>query len=269
MITTPRTLLAIGIACSLGSASLASSQTVPARGSSAPSATSLAAMPNAVRAEVDRLVVDDAGKRATAAASLGEMGGAAISAVPWLAAVTYDTREVVSLSAGQTQVRALAAIALHQVGPRARDLLIARIGDTKLGTLERLQAASALSLMGDARAMGPVTALLRESLPSMPDGSRGYDLGGLIHWATYVAEGLACLPDTRVVAEFYLQVADIGITPGGSVTLREFKRLIDRMLGEPPFTSVQSARDWWAQNRGTAQLRAPAVCAQVQRGIQR
>ncbi len=51
--------------------------------------SSLSRLAPAVRDEVDRLVSDDAGRRATAAASLGDMGAAALDALPWLVARTH------------------------------------------------------------------------------------------------------------------------------------------------------------------------------------
>ena len=58
------------------------SSTVPQEKPSPVKGKKLSELPTAVREKMDRLASDDAGKRATAIISLGEMGQEAIQAIP-------------------------------------------------------------------------------------------------------------------------------------------------------------------------------------------
>ena len=87
----------------------------------------LAAMPREVREEVDRLASNDAGKRATGAVSLGQMGAAATQAIPYLVPLLGDSTEIWSIPLGKTTVSHIAGYALVQIGAKGTEVLISQL----------------------------------------------------------------------------------------------------------------------------------------------
>src|SRR5262245_64634593 len=86
----------------------------------------LAAMSREVREEVDRLASTDAGRRATGAGSLGQMGAAATPAIPYLAPLLEDNTTVYFLG-GETKVAVIAGMALAEIGPKGVEVLISQL----------------------------------------------------------------------------------------------------------------------------------------------
>jgi hypothetical protein len=93
----------------------------------APAKPKIAEIPKAVREEIERLISDDSAKRATAAASLAEMGPAAAPAIPYLAAALDDFRSVLSLRRGNVEVRTIVLDTLRPFREPATKEILSRL----------------------------------------------------------------------------------------------------------------------------------------------
>lgn len=150
----------------------------------AKAAKKLSVVPPAVRAEIDRLASDDAGKRATGAASLGEMGDEAIPAIPYLVGALGDTRAVIG-PGGRQQVAEVALATLAKLGEPAR---LALLDALKAGGERDLdQVMWALGRMKEPRAFDPLVRWLADA-----------------HWGEYAARTLGDLGDARAVDSLIL-----------------------------------------------------------------
>ena len=103
---------------------------------------------------VDALYGEEAAGRAYAAQRLGQLGPAAVDAVPFLVDALDDPNR---------EVRAQAAEALGALGDReAVEPLIARIADRDGDWSARAAAARALGRLGDRRAVEPLVSVLND-----------------------------------------------------------------------------------------------------------
>jgi HEAT repeat protein len=133
-----------------------------------------------VRAEIDRLASDDAGKRATGAASLAEMGDDAIPAIPYLIGALNDTRSVIG-PGGQSTVAEVALATLDKLGEPGR---LAMLEALKAGSDRRGfdQLMLALGRIKEPRAFEPLVGWLADA-----------------HWGQWAARALGELGDVRAV----------------------------------------------------------------------
>jgi len=134
------------------------SRTVPQEKPSPEKAKKLSELPAAVRDELDRLASDDAGKRATAIVSLGEMGQEAIPAIPMLIGALGDLREVIGMK-GRFKVDELALQTLTNLGEPARKSLLDVLQEEDRDR-DRDQVMWALGKMKETRAVEPLVRLL-------------------------------------------------------------------------------------------------------------
>jgi HEAT repeat protein len=213
--------------------------------------SSLSELPRPLREEIDRLASDDAGKRATAAVSLGEMGAQATPAIPYLIGALSDGRSVVG-PFGTSTVDELAVKALAQIGEPARQALLdalktksardlgsvmmalGKLQETRAVELilpyldgpEAVWAVAALGDMGDRRAVPP----LLEMLPAK-DGPMG------------VVEALGKLGDLRAVEPLMQLLREDGDQEHTSASKALFKLTGQR------FKNRKEAAAWWQQNK--------------------
>lgn len=122
-----------------------------------PSQTKISGIPPAVREEIERLISDDPAKRATAAASLGEMGPAAAPAIPYLVAALDDTRMVLSLLKGNVSVNSIVLDTLRLLGEPARKGILNRLAPPENAQFGAIWAVAELR---EARAVPLLTAIV-------------------------------------------------------------------------------------------------------------
>ncbi len=223
----------------------------------------------AVREEIDRLMSDDAGKRASAAMALSEIPGQAGPTIPYLIAILDDTKEVFGPVLGRTSVREVALHALRQIGrpavagllssldaqapdiregatwalgelraPEAVQPLIDRLPkETENGVL--WAAAHALAAIGDRRAL---PALI--SVSGRPFAENDSFPGA-------VAESIGSFKDPRSI-EPLISLAERASEAKNSyryVILRQVEALTGQKFGD----EAKAARAWWEQNKSKYQ----------------
>lgn len=210
-------------------------------------AGSLSRMPRPVREEVDRLVSDEAGKRATAAASLGEMGGNAIDALPWLVAVVQDARRVMSLTRGNTEVGSIAAEAIGKMGTPATVKLLALLNGPDTSPEARIGAAWVLAFQKNRIAVDSILQQMRAA------GGRATKENDqqLFDWEN----AIVCYDDTRVPEEL-LGVFEVlaKLRTEVSDSMSNHLRRFSELTGGPSFSTVAEARSWWESNKRAAKL---------------
>jgi hypothetical protein len=185
----------------------------------------LAQMPREVREEVDRVASNDAGKRATGAASLGQMGAVATPAIPYLVPLLDDATKVFVLGQGETQVALVAGESLVQIGTKGTEALISQLKrETNAPRWARCTAARVLGRKQVTAAAGALRAALAHSDVD--------DLEGL-----YIVEALAALGDSSAVAptmDFLLARKSVGLwqffqAPLKQLTCQDFKTQADAL----------------------------------------
>jgi HEAT repeat protein len=203
---------------------------------------SIAALPRAVRDEVEQLLSNDEGKRALAAASLGEMGASAAPALPWLFATVADTREVRSLRDGVVTVAFVAGRAMAAIGPQAVQYIVKKLDDPKTPWEERTVAIRALAII---QSPPTIDVLLRQiDLFDSPERQQGE--------ALLLSEALTCfLPDPRVPPA-YLQVAEFAERHKWPL---DWYLVFFNASTSQKFKVVAEAREWWSVNKTTASLK--------------
>jgi HEAT repeat protein len=137
-------------------------------GKAAPSKLADIAPP--VRDEIDRLMSGEAGKRASGAASLAEMGDAALPAIPYLIDALSDDRLVhgpVSTAANELSVRSVALYTLWKLGRPAVDAIIASLKSESWET--RGGAAWALAKLKIPEGVQPLVDLLSRETEKVAD----------------------------------------------------------------------------------------------------
>jgi hypothetical protein len=223
-----------------------------------------AKVPAAIREEIDRLASDDAGRRATAAFALGEMGAAAELAIPWLVAAMSDDRRTLSTHYGDAPVNLVVGKALARIGSAATKHVTTLLlsDDTRIEM--RLNSARALTVMRD----GTSLELLLKAIPyaysqADMDGDRK------AAFATEFRRLLPCyLPDRRVPEAFLtLEEAAQRASPSGPTDVQWFVYEFRESVKNVPMDvqKIEQARDWWSQNKATASLnpaRTWGICKQ-------
>lgn len=212
--------------------------------------TQLSELPTAVREELDKLASDDAGKRATAIVSLGEMGQQAIPAIPFLIGALGDTRQVVGLN-GRFHVYELAEQTLAKIGEPARQALLDALQAVDIKERDRVMWA--LAEMKETRAVEPLIRLLGE------------------RWRADAAEALGDIGDPRAVEPLLplLLLQDDIAGERAAVALGKLKdvRAVEPLIAALKKDNGNSARDalkeitgqdlrtgddwarWWEQNK--------------------
>jgi HEAT repeat protein len=152
----------------------------------------LSELPPAIRAEIDRLASDEAGKRATAAASLAEMGERAVPAIPYLIGALGDERMAIGSDAVK-QVRAFALTTLTKLGGPAREALLNALKSSDFidardpSSISQRSAGVlwALGKMREPRAVEPLIGLLAREEATLA--------------VRYAVEALGDIEDARAV----------------------------------------------------------------------
>lgn len=193
----------------------------------------LAALSREVREEVDRLASNEAGKRATGAASLGQMGAAATPAIPYLAALVSDGTEVYGLE-GRKTVGVIAGMALCEIGPKGTEVLIGQL--KREGNAERMARTNAARALGQKKvavAAPALRAALAHSAPNWFD-------------AQAIVEALAALNDSGSLVSimaFLEQHSDTDFSWGNY--MEPLKDLTGQL-----FRYKKDALTWWQENKG-------------------
>lgn len=219
----------------------------------------------ALREEIDRLMSDDAGKRASAAMALSEYKGDVTPAIPYLMAILDDGKEVFGPVLGKTTVRQVAAYSLGKVGKPAIAPLIGslnaqapdlregaawalgelKVQDAAEPLIEHLSKeteshvlgaiASALAAIGDKRA---VPALI--SAIDRPIGPQDN-----FPWA--MSESLASFKDPVAIGPL-ITLAERALA-AGNYTSSEVLRQAGTLAGHDFHNDAKAARAWWEQNK--------------------
>jgi HEAT repeat protein len=171
----------------------------------------LSDVPPAVRAEIDRLASDDAGKRATGAASLAEMGDEAIPSIPYLVGALGDNRSVIG--PGGPQIVAEVALAtLVKLGEPARQALLDALKADGRRDLDRVMWA--LGRIKEPRAFDPLVRWLADA-----------------HWGQYAAEALGDLGDARAVDPLILALKNKNVGAAGALGELKDPRAVEPLIG--------------------------------------
>jgi len=210
-------------------------------------APNLAAIPPSVRAEIDRLASDEPGQRVTAAESLGQMGGRAVAALPWLYATLDDGRTVYSLvfGFGRTTMWFVTARALAAIGKPAVDFMAKQLSDPRQRPIKGY-VLHALGTMLMPEALDLLLTQVDTISPMKPaDGSMAQ-----------VTSALGCYILDARVPDALLRLAEAAERTGPS--FNDALRTFDRFFGSAPasdkeFNTVDAARAWWKANASTAQ----------------
>lgn len=191
----------------------------------------LAAMSREVREEVDRLASNEAGKRATGAASLGQMGAAATPAIPYLVLLLADETEVYGLK-GKTRVAHTAGEALVEIGPKGKEALISQLRrESSAPWLARYYAAGVLGQKKVVEAIPVLRAALARSD---------------VNWveAGHIVEALAALNDSGSLVSIMAYLAqDI------ELYWPHYQKPLKNLTGQD-FKDKKDALTWWQENKG-------------------
>lgn len=232
---------------------------------SSPATVKLSKLPPAVRDEIDRLASDDPGKMATAATSLGEMGEAAIPAIPFLVKALEDPSKVFSMEEGESRVCDVALSALKKLGAPARDAVLEALNrkfdllkagedpiylDKYMDAAGKMKdrrafplllevskhkewhewAASSLGELGDTRAVEPLIEILKS-------GKQEY----------MVVTALGQLKDPRAVEPLIAALADDEKVQY-HVVPQNFRLALKNITGQN-FNPSKERAAWWAKNK--------------------
>jgi hypothetical protein len=190
-------------------------------------------MTREAREEVDRLASDDAGKRATGALSLGQMGAAATPAIPYLVPLLDDATKVYALGQGETQVALVAGEAMVQIGPKGTELLITQL--KRETNAPRWSRCTAARVLGRNKVSTAAPALRAALAPSDVD-----DLEGL-----YIVEALAALGDSSSLGSI------MTFLTRDSIDLWQFFQKPLKNLTGQDSKARSDALAWWQANKGT------------------
>jgi len=234
-----KSVAVLGLWLALGATSVA--QIGLSQTSQASPAPKLAAMPREVREEIDRLASTDAGKRATGALSLGQMGAKAEPAIPYLVPLLEDQTRVRSLGHGETEVGLVAGEAMVALGPKETEMLI--------GQLKRENNAPRGARVTAARVLGmkkvtTASPALRAAL-TPPDVHADFE--GL-----YIVRALADLGDFGAlgpIMTFLASKEPDSMT--GQIGWQFYQKELKRFTGQD-FKDRSDALAWWQMNKPTA-----------------
>jgi HEAT repeat protein len=259
----------VALLCVLGSVGCVLGQTAGKSQAARPAPSKPPAITPAVREEIDRLMSDDAGKRASAAMALSEIPGQAGPTIPYLIAILDDTKEVFGPVLGRTRVREVALHALRQIGrPAVVGLLSSldaqapdiREGATwALGELKAPEAVQplidrlpketendvlratvkALAAIGDKRAL---PALI--SVSSRP-------IGEMDNFPGAVAGSIGSFKDPRAI-EPLISLAE-RTSEAKNSNQYEVLRQVEALTGQKFRDEPKAARAWWEQNKSKYQ----------------
>lgn len=245
-------------------------------GKAAPS--KLADIARPVRDEIDRLMSGEAGTRASGAASLGEMGDAAVPAIPYLIAILTDRTSVygpVSTLGSERLVRNVALYTLWKLGRPAADAIIASLKSESEET--RCGAAWALGELKASESIPPLVDLVSREAERVTADKRPNAL-------EYAVDALQKFGDKRAVpalisvvnlpsavhdqAFFAIQSAYFALgrmkdpraiypllslaeRTANEEVRRSALRFFGELTGQEPgfFKDPKSARTWWEQNK--------------------
>jgi HEAT repeat protein len=218
-------------------------------------AKKLSELPAPVREEMDRLASDDAGKRATAIVSLGEMGQEAIPAIQLLIGAVGDRRSVIGPK-GRFDVNELAVQTLETLGEPARKALLDAL---QAEDRDRDQIMWALGKMKETRAVEPIIRILLndahlrnwaiEPLVEIGDPRAVEPLIQLLsqdeNLRDNIAEALGKLKDPRAVEPLIDALKK-------DETFWQARDALKEITGQDLNTSDDWAR-WWEQNKNIKQ----------------
>jgi hypothetical protein len=210
---------------------------------------SLAGIPPVVRDEIDRLESNDAGRRATGAASLGEMGAAAVPAIPWLLAAVDDVRSVNSLRYGHVSVAFIAGRALSAIGRPAVEYVRKKLEDPTATRDERVVAIRAVAIMKAPELLDPLLKQIK--IACSPEGNCDLDFA--------FTDALVCfLPDRRVPDALLRVGAEQERRNQARTAIIWFNGTTEpaRLAGTATeFKTITAAKEWWGVNGSTAELK--------------
>ena len=211
----------------------------------------LSELPSVVREEIDRLASDDAGKRATGAASLGEMGAEAIPAIPYLIGALGDSRSVIG-PGGRQDVADVAMASLTKLGNPAREALLEALKAQNVRELDRVMWA--LGKMREPRAVGPLIGFLVDE-----------------KWGKWAAFALGDLGDARAVEPLIRLLKnerDVDSTARALGDLKDLRavepliaamsdkkktfdaiRALERITGQDFGKDQAKWQEWWEKNK--------------------
>ena len=219
----------------------------------------------ALREEIDRLMSDDAGKRASAAMALSEYEGDVTAAIPYLMAILGDTKQVFGPVLGQTTVRGVAVYALGKIGRPAIAPLIASL-NAKASDL-RQGAAWALGELKVQEAVGPLIEHLSRETEGNALGAAAHALAAIgdkravpalisaldrpigpqddFPWE--LSESLASFKDPAAIGPL-IALAERALA-AGNYTAHQVLRAAAELARQNFHGDVKAARAWWEQNK--------------------
>jgi len=203
-------------------------------------APKLAAMSREIREEVDRVASSDAGKRATGALSLGQMGAAATGAILYLVPLLDDASKVYALGKGATEVALIAGEALVEIGPKGTGVLIGQL--KRENSAPRYARCTAAKVLGRKK-VATAAPVLRAALAH----SDVDDIEGL-----YIVEALAAIGDSDSLASImtFLSRDSIGLRTDGGMRWQFFQEPL-KSLTDQDFETRKDALAWWQKKMGT------------------
>jgi HEAT repeat protein len=217
-------------------------------------------MPGKVRTQLERLYSEDAKEKCAAAKRLGRMGHRAVSAVPFLVSMLGDESSYPRFLEGHGVSGQCAAFALADIGSPAFEPLATAL--TSRDPFVRKNAAVALGMLRDPRAIGPLTNTIKE--PGYGDETESPSARERMVWALgelRAIDSLAgALQDEELRLNAASELASIGrqarpavpsliraLTDSSPVVQEAVAEALVKVTGKNFGTEVALWQQWWNQ----------------------